>query len=54
MQAILLGGRINYLPPPAPQSGSAGPGLLSPDGSGGGRRGGERSWEYWRQTIKVN
>jgi len=54
MQAILLGGRINYLKLPAPQSGNAGPGLLAPDGSGGGRRGGERAWEYWRQIIKVN
>jgi HCOMODA/2-hydroxy-3-carboxy-muconic semialdehyde decarboxylase len=55
-QAILLGGRINFLPPPAPQpaGGNAGPGLLAPDGSGGGRRGGERAWEYWRQIIKVN
>jgi HCOMODA/2-hydroxy-3-carboxy-muconic semialdehyde decarboxylase len=55
-QAILLSGRINFLPPPAPQpaGGNAGPGLLAPDGSGGGRRGGERAWEYWRQIIKVN
>lgn len=54
-QAILLGGRINYLQPPPPNpNANAGPGLLAPDGSGGGRRGGERSWEYWRQIIPVN
>lgn len=54
-QAILLGGRINYLQPPPPNpNANAGPGLLAPDGSGGGRRGGERSWEYWRQIIPLN
>ena len=54
MQAIALRGRINYLQPPAPQAGNAGPGVLAPNGSGGGRFGGERAWEYWRQIIKVN
>jgi hypothetical protein len=54
MQAIALGGRINYLPPPPPRPANAPPPTaLKPDGSGGGRLGGERAWEYWRQIIEV-
>jgi ribulose-5-phosphate 4-epimerase/fuculose-1-phosphate aldolase len=54
-QAILLGGRINFL-----QSVSRGGGgstdrsVSAPDGSGGGRLAAERAWEYWRQVTNVN
>ena len=50
-QAILLGGRVNFLQAPTPQPGSDG--VSSPDGSGGGRRAAERAWEFWRQTLKI-